>query len=395
MKILRIVYDWPEPWAGLAPHPYELTIAQAKRGHEVTVFAGKWPKSGRMLVPEGVTVKGFLREPLKGTLAFTTSLLLFFYYLNWRRTNRPDLVHIHGHFALWILGYRRLLRKLHPSAQELAIPLVAHFHNTVEGRKRKLQAKGSTISWISKYVSWPLALLSDRWAIQEANGYIFVSDGLKQEAIEFYGADPSKCFVIRTGVNVSLFKPVSGEEKEKTRRDLGLDVEDVVLLNYGMQVRRKNTLNLVLALKHLPPHYKVLLIGPGDPDYLSEIDDAIADNQLQGRVIRGGYMPYPQMPIALQAADAFVLPSSFEGLPKAVLEALSCGVPVLASGFKIQDQVSGLIYLSDISPESIASAVKQLMSEAPVVDRTYVRLHYSWDTRAAELDSVYTQILEH
>ena len=395
MKILRIAYDWPEPWAGLAPHPYELTVAQAKRGHEITVFAGKWPKSGHMLVPEGVTVKGFIREPVKGSLAFTTSLLLFVYYLNWRRTNRPDLIHIHGHFALWILGYRRLLRKLHPSSAELTIPLVAHFHNTVEGRKRKLQAKGSTISWVSKYISWPLALRSDKWAIQEANAYIFVSEGLKNEAIEFYGADPVKCFVIRTGVNVSLFKLVSGEEKEKTRRDLGLDIEDIVLLNYGMQVRRKNTLNLVLALNHLPPHYKVMLIGPGDSEYLTEIDDAIANNNLQGRVIRGGYMPYPQMPIALQADDVLVLHSSFEGLPKAVLEALSCGVPVLASGFKIQDQVSGLAYLPDTSPEAIASAVTQLLADPPNVDRTYVRLHYSWDTRASELDSVYNQLLRH
>jgi len=59
MKILRIVYDWPEPWVGLSPHPYELTVAQIRMGHEVTIFAGKWPHSGEIQKPKGVEVVGF------------------------------------------------------------------------------------------------------------------------------------------------------------------------------------------------------------------------------------------------------------------------------------------------------------------------------------------------
>ena len=37
MKILRIIYDWPPPWQGLAAHPYELTASQLKEGHEVEI----------------------------------------------------------------------------------------------------------------------------------------------------------------------------------------------------------------------------------------------------------------------------------------------------------------------------------------------------------------------
>ena len=46
MKIARIIYDWPPPWSGLAPHPYELTLAQLKLGHEVEIFCGRWPHAG-------------------------------------------------------------------------------------------------------------------------------------------------------------------------------------------------------------------------------------------------------------------------------------------------------------------------------------------------------------
>ena len=46
MKILRIVYDWPPPWYGLAPAPYEMTVAQTKLGHTIDVFCGRWPRAG-------------------------------------------------------------------------------------------------------------------------------------------------------------------------------------------------------------------------------------------------------------------------------------------------------------------------------------------------------------
>ena len=40
MNILRLVYEWPPPWDGLTPGPYELTQAQLKLGHQVMVFCG-------------------------------------------------------------------------------------------------------------------------------------------------------------------------------------------------------------------------------------------------------------------------------------------------------------------------------------------------------------------
>ncbi len=389
MKILRIVYDWPEPWAGLSPHPYELTVTQAKKGHEVTVFAGKWPNSGKIIQPEGVEVIGFLREPLKGTLAITTSVCLFFYYLKWRRQNSPDIIHSHGHFAIWIYLYRLFLKRFFPNAQELKIPLVGHFHNTTEGRKQKLLEKGSKVNPISQYLSWPLSTLSDKWAIKASNACIFVGQDLVEEAKKYYNAPSEKCFVIESGVNDAMFKPVGGEEKEKTRKDLGFDPTDTVILNVGMMVERKNIDKLILSLKHLPSLYKLLLVGPGEPDYLKKLDQLIQDNHLQERVVQGGYAPYPEIPIAMQAADIFVLPSSFEGAPKVVMEALSCAVPVLASGFKLTEEISGLSYLENQNPEYIAESIQKVLSNPISVDRNKVYQEYSWSTRVQKLEEVY------
>ncbi|MBD3366145.1 glycosyltransferase [candidate division WWE3 bacterium] len=389
MKILRIIYDWPEPWVGLSPHPYELTVSQAKKGHEITVFAGQWPRSGKMQTPENVTVKGFIREPLKGTLNITTSIALFFYYLKWRKQNTPDVVHAHGHFAIWIYLYRLFLKRFFKKAKELDIPLVAHFHNTVEGRKQKLESTGASIDPISQYLSWPLAKLSDQWAIKAADAYIFVSDELKEEAKKFYGASEEKSFIVESGVNDALFRPVGEEEKEKTRHDLDLDRLDRVIINYGMMVERKNIHELILSLKHLPEKYKLLLVGPGDNEYLEKLNQIIKDNKLTSRIIQAGYTPYPQIPIALQAADIFVLPSSFEGTPKVVMESLSCGVPALVSGFKLSEDIKGLFYLDSTDAETIARQIREVDQQSVYVDRGKVHQLFSWATRAQKVEKVY------
>ena len=62
MNILRIVYDWPNPWQGLAPHPYEITAAQLKAGHKVTLFCGQWPNSGGPVKLEGLEINAIDRE---------------------------------------------------------------------------------------------------------------------------------------------------------------------------------------------------------------------------------------------------------------------------------------------------------------------------------------------
>ena len=321
MNILKIVYDWPPPWLGLAPHPYELTRSQVKLGHKFWIFSGRWPRAGESEEPEGVTLLHFMnnsglphREPLKGTLLVTFSVLLLFRYIMWRKKNEVDLIHCHGHFALWIYFYRYLLQRYQPDSEELKTPFVVHFHNTVEGRWQKLLAKGEEPSLISKLFDWPLARWSDKLACKVADAMIFVSEENKKEAIKFYDAKKSKCHVIESGVNPKLFKPVGREEYEKVHKDLGIDPRDRVILYLSTIVERKNPHVLIEALKYLPIAYKLLLVGPiPDADYEKKIELLLASDGIKGRVIRGGFIPYPEVPILYQAAELFVLPSSFEG----------------------------------------------------------------------------------
>ena len=394
MNILRIVYEWPPPWDGLAAAPYEMTSSQATMGHKIDIFSGRWAKAGSIEELPNVKLHTFFREPVGGTLNLLISPIMFFYYLIWRRKNSPDIIHSHGHFGIWIYWYRKFLKKHFPHAKELKTPLVVHFHNTVKGRAESLEEKGVKVKLISKYLAWPLAEKSDRWAVACADAMIFVSTPIKDEAIKFYGADSAKCFVIETGVNVRLFSSIGSEEKFKTRQDLGLLENDKVILNHGAMVERKNVHLLVEALRFLPRIYKLLLVGPvSDNDYEEKLKETMNTYHLEDRVVRIGYTPYPQVPIAFQASDIFVLPSSWEGFPKVVVQSLACGVPVLASGFKAAQEIGGLFYLESSTPEAIAQKIQEIVEAKSQVDIGFIRTHYSWDNMARKVQGVYDKLV--
>ena len=52
MKILRIIYDWPKPWQGLASGPFEITNSQLNQGHEVEILCGYWPRQEELKTPK-------------------------------------------------------------------------------------------------------------------------------------------------------------------------------------------------------------------------------------------------------------------------------------------------------------------------------------------------------
>jgi glycosyltransferase involved in cell wall biosynthesis len=389
MKILRIIYDWPKPWQGLAPGPYEITNSQISQGNEVEVLCGYWPKAGGIENPMNIKIYPVLREPFPGTIFFTSSILLFVQYLIWRSRNKADVIHSHGHFAIWIYCYRLILQKLFPWSRELRIPLVVHFHNIAQSRKDKLEKNGVDVKPISKNIAWPMEIFANKLAVRVAAANIFVSEDNKKDAIELYKADSRRCFVVETGVNPELFKPVGEEEREKSRKDLGFDVYDKIILNHGLMSERKNIAVLIEALTFLSNEYKLLLVGSGDPVYIEKLNEIIKARKLEDRVIKVGYTPYPQVPIAYQVSDVFCLPSSWEGLPKAVMQGLACGTPCVVSGFKLSEDINGLYYLDNLEPAHVADQLKSVVENKPNVDINKVVVFYSWGRRSHEIDKIY------
>lgn len=392
MRILRIFYDWPGKWDGLAPAGYELTQEQVKMGNKVTVMCGYWRGTPPQEI-DGVNIISTMREPFHGTLFLTSSIVLFFKYFIWRNKYKVDVVHSHGHFGIWIYFYRKLIKNF-PLIKnfEYEPVFISHFHNTFQGRWESLKKEGKKINKISEKFFYPLGVLSDKWAIDVSDACVFVSENLLEEAVKFYNADRSKCMVIESGVNTNLFRRVSEIEKQKTRAELGFDDLDKIVINHGKLVPRKNIVSLINAFKFLPLNYKLILIGEASKEYQTEIANAIADNNLARRVKLFGYADYRQLSVPLQAADIFVLPSDFEGLPKAILEALSSEIPALYSGFDFKESVPGAVKLTSKEPQAIASLIVDTLQLPPVMDIEKFRISFSWKSKASAFQKLYESI---
>lgn len=132
------------------------------------------------------------------------------------------------------------------------------------------------------------------------------------------------------GVNVKDFEDVD-VDREKKRAELGVKPDQVVFLNVGELIDRKNHKVLLQAMKKLSNPQAILLIA-GDGEKKEELKKDIHDLQLEKNVKLLGYRT--DVKELLKAADCFVFPSYQEGLPGALMEAMASGLPCIASNIR-------------------------------------------------------------
>ncbi len=127
--------------------------------------------------------------------------------------------------------------------------------------------------------------------------------------------------VIPNAVDTKLFRPL---DKARERRKWGFT--DVTYLYAGRLDAEKRVVQLVKAFRSLGRSGITLVIAGDGPERI------LVEREAHGAPVRIlGSIPRNQMPSLMNAVDAVVLYSSREGLPSALLEALACGVPVIAT----------------------------------------------------------------
>jgi glycosyltransferase involved in cell wall biosynthesis len=148
--------------------------------------------------------------------------------------------------------------------------------------------------------------------------------------------------------------------RDALRRDLGLDAEARVVVTVGRLDAQKghgDLLEAVGAATGAARYADVRFAWVGEGDLRAELEAAIADHGLERRIRLLGHRR--EVGGILEGADLFVLPSRFEGLPFALLEALAHGVPVIASDAGgmpevVRDRVDGLIHRRQ-DPDDLAA----------------------------------------
>jgi glycosyltransferase involved in cell wall biosynthesis len=212
---------------------------------------------------------------------------------------------------------------------------------------------------------------------RHASAVVANSQGLKSIAAQFNGSIPIE--VIPNGINSTNFYP--GERELTPAR----------LLFVGRLVYQKGGDILLDALAKVKDHDWELSIvgdGPRRPDWENQADKL----GIKDRVHFRGWLDKADLLKQYQKANIFVLPSRHEGMPNVVLEAMGCGLPVIATRIAgsedlVLDGTTGYLINPD-NPQELSEALLKLIDHREDIKRmgeaarARVVESFSWDSVA-------------
>jgi glycosyltransferase involved in cell wall biosynthesis len=325
------------------------------------------------LVEQGVRVEGphrvwpnFLRWP-----AATVRLAL------WLRRERPGLVH-------FFLPRPYLYGSI---AAELA------------GHRRRIMSRRSLANYMQRH---PLASRLERLMHRRTAGLIGNSMAVVAQ-LEAEVSDHQKLALIHNGVEVP--PPMAKTERERMRRDLGIDHDTLVIVIVANLLHYKGHQDLFEALslvkEQLPTPWLLLAIGR-DGGIAAQLADVARALGIDGNVKWLGEQPVIER--LLNCCDIFVLPSHQEGFSNALLEAMAAGLPAIATAVggnvdAVIDGESGLL-VNPKDPAGLAAAILRLAKDEllrrrlAAAARDRVHRHFSLESCIERYETLYNAMNE-
>jgi glycosyltransferase involved in cell wall biosynthesis len=201
--------------------------------------------------------------------------------------------------------------------------IIVHTHGLWEHT-----VKFSRYNWVRNHAIDTVFKKYVKLALQRADDVIVVNTESLGYYRSLFPSHKDKFKWIPTGVDLHLFRPM---EKKKLRELYGFHEEDEVIIFSGRLSWNKGLDLLLESFKLLSaevPRARLVIVGDGEQkSYL--VNRALA-LQIRDRTFFLGEKSRSELPMILNCADIFALPSFIEGFPMAVLESLACGVPVVA-----------------------------------------------------------------
>ena len=236
--------------------------------------------------------------------------------------------------------------------------------------------------------------------LKEADKIITVSNATKDYVLSL-GAKPNKIKVSHNGVDLVRFRPLRGK-REEMRRKLGIAQDAIVALTVRRLVY-KNGVDTLIESANIAvrknPKITFLVVGKG-PDF-SNVQMTIRQLGIENNFRLTGFVKDEDLPFYYNAADFFVLPSkSGEGLPLVALEAMACGLPVIATNVggigEILMEDYGKLVPSN-QPQQLANAVLEFssidFSSRKLELRAIMEEKFSWDRNVETLIGIYEELI--
>ncbi|RKS76367.1 glycosyltransferase involved in cell wall biosynthesis [Actinomadura pelletieri DSM 43383] len=240
-----------------------------------------------------------------------------------------------------------------------------------------------------------------RTAARRATRLIAPSRATRDELVRVLDADPSHIDVAYHGVDHQVFHRPSEAEIKHVSDRLGLHGHPYVAY-LGALEPRKNVPNLIRgwveACKGRPGAPALVLAGGGGWD--DDVDAALSTVPLDLRVVRPGYLLWSALPGFFGGALVVAHPSRGEGFGLPVLEAMSCGAPVLTTRRGPLPEVGGdAVAYTEPDPSDIATALAALIDDparrADLAEAAHARAQrFSWAESATAHLASYERAVE-
>ncbi len=339
-------------------------------GHDVTVITSKVSRHEVSGVEDGVrVVRVGALNPLE---KFGVPQPLFSPRLLWeaaRAVRHADVVHAHDVFYLSSLAAGL-------SAWVFRKPLVLTQHIM------QVQHKIGMVNAAQKMVY----ATTGRFLFGKSSKIFTLNDDVDAFLLSRQVAD-HKIQRMPNGIDPDLFFPATARQKVQARQKFGLPTDGPIILFVGRFVAKKGFDKVLAAAS---PEYRIVLAGGDTSEPLPE------------HVTSLGKLPQHELAEVYRTADLFVLPSTGEGFPLSVQEAMASGLPIITTddpGYASYKLDKSLVrMLRQPTAASVKQAIGELLSDHALRERmsaysvAYAAEHFTWGHVVTELQQAYEMV---
>lgn len=279
--------------------------------------------------------------------------------IRWMDKNKKEYSLVHSHY--WYSGSVALKLK-----DALEIPMVHNYHSLGKVKYDVLKEKKPPYA--------DMRLLEEEMILRRANGIIASSPYEVKNILDLYEVHGENIELIRAGVDENLFRPINLKKAQKVT---GINFDNIILF-VGRITKAKGLSILIKALSKVKEEFKkpikLVVIGGDVSGVMHSLEEEKEKKRLKTLIDRYGLeddilflgaVEREKLPFYYSLADVCVVPSLYETFGLVAVEAMSCGVPVIASKvgglkFTIKEGFSGLHFVPGRS-DSLSKALLKLL----------------------------------
>lgn len=250
--------------------------------------------------------------------------------------------------------------------------------------------------WVdTKIYAWKF-----RQMLREADHIIAISECTKRDILYYGDIDESRISIVYQSFAPRFtLHPSTSTLDPSPSTLLPYHLPQRYILNVGSIEARKNVLQAVQALPLLPDDIALVIVGRHTP-YTDRVQQYVHEHHLEQRVRVLHGVPDEHLPALYAMAEAFVYPSVYEGFGIPIIEAISCGLPVVACTGSCLEEAGGpdSTYVAPGDVEAMADAIRHSLKGAQDRERRiedskkYIR-RFSGCNVANQVADIYQRLL--